>query len=102
MYPVGSWIRVADCMLSSVDFTGYILEKDINTNRYKIKLTKNKYGKSVDITTSVHEDGIYSADIENGYDTSFLIDIALDTKDEEWFVSLWEENIKGENENVER
>jgi hypothetical protein len=88
-------------MLSSVDFTGYILEKDINTKKYKIMLTKNKYGKAVNITTVVHEDGIYLADLEDGYDTSFLIDLALDTKDEEWFISLWEEN-KGGNENVKR
>jgi hypothetical protein len=107
MYAVGEWIRVADCCLSSVDFTGYILESDRNTRKYKIKLTKNKHGKSVDITTTIHEDGIYSADLEDGFDTSFLLEHELDWclvwKNEARFFELIKElENKGGKENVER
>lgn len=109
MYPVGSWIKVADTTLSSVDFTGYILEHYADVKRYKIQLTKNKYGKNVkgNLTVTVHEDGIYTADLEDGFDTSFLTDLELDwclvQKNEERFFELVKElENEGGKENVER
>lgn len=102
MYAIGEWIRVADYSYSCVDFVGYILDYNRELKTYKIHLTKNKHHYPVNLEVILHEDGIYQANLEDGFDTSFLIDLALDTKDEKWFTSLWEENIKGENENVER
>jgi hypothetical protein len=98
MYSIGEWIRVASWTYK--DFVGYILERDDTTKKYKVQLVKNKYGNKFDTVLDLHEDEIYPADLEDGFDTSFLHDLAIDwclvNKQEDYFYQLLKE--KGGND----
>lgn len=103
MYADGIWVKIAHW--NYTDFLGYILESNQDTGAYKIQLTQNKYGHKVNVIISLSEDAIYPADIETeGFDTSFLHDLAIDwclvNKQEDHFYQLLKE--KGGNEDVER
>jgi hypothetical protein len=105
MFDIGGWVKVT--RNDYLDWVGYIQEKHPILNQYRVYMTLDGDGKQVfhkqQMILGVFNFEMEEAELATGFDTSFLIDIALDTKDEEWFLSLWKENIeKGENENVER
>jgi hypothetical protein len=98
MYPVGTWVKVA-----RHDYAGWIgfIEKSSRyTNQHMVQITLddngNRIGPNVKMQLALYDYEVYKTDLEAGYDTSFLVDLALDTLDNDWFNEI----IKGGNDDV--
>jgi hypothetical protein len=95
----GDWIEVTEGNYAGA--IGYIKECP-DEELFHVKLVRGRLGGKLLVYYTFEITSIKHAALESGYDTSFLIDFALDTKDREWFYSLLvDENTVTNNKKFE-
>ncbi|EWG12726.1 IDEAL domain-containing protein [Cytobacillus firmus] len=85
----GEWIKVVNTRLKG--YTGYIVNRLLEDG-YKVKITRDPDGKSIEATIWIGVEDIASFDegVEED-DLLTLIDLALATNDKQWFLELTEQ-----------
>jgi hypothetical protein len=102
MYDVGTWVKVAHW--DYYGYIGYVEKNNPMTKDHLVRITIGKWGYSTNgkLVLELHEDYLYEADMETGFDTSFMRNLAIDWSLVTWNEELFNETIKGGNEHVER
>jgi hypothetical protein len=86
-FAVGEWVILVDHILSG--FGGFVEEFDLWTGTYLIQLTTNLQGEPADGHLWVSETSLLADEIAlDEHDIQNLVDCALATKDEAWFIEL--------------
>lgn len=85
---VGDWVKiVGHSMLNG--FVGFVLNHDKSDQRFRILITRDSRGNKTKGALWVDESQLVSYITKRDEDDLlFLIDLALDMKDEEWFKEL--------------
>jgi hypothetical protein len=98
-FKAGEWVEVTEGNYAGA--IGYIKECP-DDELFHVKLVRGRLGGKLLVYYTFEITSIKHAALESGYDTSFLIDFALDTKDREWFFSLLvDENTVTNNKKFE-
>ncbi|TYS60492.1 IDEAL domain-containing protein [Sutcliffiella horikoshii] len=88
MLKSGDWATVKGCHPKYNGITGYILRMDHKENRAELKVTSKKGKQAPDYGILwVHTEYLVKAN-EEPVAKKELIDMALDMKDEDWFLEL--------------
>ncbi|MEK4149037.1 IDEAL domain-containing protein [Robertmurraya sp. FSL W8-0741] len=86
-FEVGDWVRVVNSR--GQEFIGFVLKRDPDDGDVKVQFTSDPKGKSMKSSLWVEKELVYPCkDSINEDDLPALINLALDTKDEEWFREL--------------
>ncbi|MBU8773208.1 IDEAL domain-containing protein [Cytobacillus oceanisediminis] len=82
----GEWIKVINTRL--IGYTGYLINRLLEDG-YKVKLTKDPKGNSIDAIIWIGAEDIVSCEnkVEED-DLLAMIDFALATNDKQWFLEL--------------
>lgn len=101
MYAEGTWVKIVGDNYDG--YVGYILEVFHAIREYKIQLIKNKYDLRHDTEIILHDSYCYRADIEGGYDLSFMDEHAINWCLDNGYKELFHQilNEKGGNKDVE-
>lgn len=88
-FNIGEWVQMVDKDNFLNGRKGYIEEHDFWNSRYRVKFTSNANGECSQGRGWIPEKYLISVNDERHEDDlSTLIDLALKTKDEEWFQEL--------------
>jgi len=87
----GEWVKiVGHSMLNG--FVGFVLKHDKQDGRYRLLITRDSRGHKTRGALWVDESQlVLYGTCHEEEDLLFLIDLALDMKDEEWFKELTEQ-----------
>lgn len=97
MYDVGTWVKVAHWDYR--DWIGYVVKNNPYTHEHLVRITIGKWGYTIpadkNLELEFHEDYLYRADVETGFDTSFMKELAVD-----WSLVTWNEELFNETMGV--
>lgn len=86
---IGEWVQVIDKNKFLDGRTGYIDHFDLWNSKYRVRFTTDSNGEPSLGASWVPEEFLVSINDErHENDLSFLIDLALETNDKEWFQEL--------------
>jgi hypothetical protein len=87
LFKVGDWVTVDSGLIKG--FTGYITKYDFEDDRYFVNLTSTGNGNAINTGRWIDVELLVPAKkFKEEGDLLALIDMALDTDDEKWFLEL--------------
>jgi hypothetical protein len=86
---IGEWVKVIDHDYLN-RYVGFVTEYDLVDESYRLRLTRNSKGKSLEKGYAwVEKESIIFLPVQKDEDDLLaLIDLALDTDDKEWFIEI--------------